>query len=319
MPPPAGPRSWTSDRARAVLDAGRRERRAALADDPRDGGQRLDVVDDGGLAEQAALGRVGRLLLGLAALALERLEQHGLLAQHVRALDRADGDRDPVAGVERRRRRGSPPPRRRATAPSSWVTSAGSSARTARIASVAPMANAAIARPSRTRSTGRRRGARRRCACAGPRRSRWRRRSAAPAGWDAAARHFSPVGKPGAAPAAQPGGGDVAIVPVAPRSRTALRSPSKAPALTAASRSPGSFGERGDAAREDGRAVPLGREERRSSPPRRAPASRRRSPARPPALTGSPTRSPCAPRPRAPLRRSSAARSAGGGSSVAVP
>ena len=41
-----------------------------------------------------------------------------------------------------------------------------------------------------------------------PRRSRWRRRSAGPPAAAAAARHFSPVGKPGAAAAAEPGGGD---------------------------------------------------------------------------------------------------------------
>ena len=43
---------------------------------------------------QAALGRVRRPLLGLAALALEGLEQDGLLAEHVGALDRPDRDRD---------------------------------------------------------------------------------------------------------------------------------------------------------------------------------------------------------------------------------
>ena len=66
-PPPSGPRSWTSDRAGAGLAADRGERRRALADDERHGRERLDVVDDGRLVEQAALGRVGRALLGLAA------------------------------------------------------------------------------------------------------------------------------------------------------------------------------------------------------------------------------------------------------------
>ena len=42
-----------------------------------------------GMPKQAALGRVRRPLLGLAALALEGLQQDGLLAQHVGALDRA--------------------------------------------------------------------------------------------------------------------------------------------------------------------------------------------------------------------------------------
>ena len=93
---PAGPRSWTRivpglSRVPVAANAS-----PPLADDPRDGGQRLDVVDDGGAVEQAALRRVGRPLLGLAALALERLEQHRLLAQHVGALDGPDGDGDAV-------------------------------------------------------------------------------------------------------------------------------------------------------------------------------------------------------------------------------
>ena len=41
-----------------------------------------------------------RALLGLAALALERLEQDGLLAEHVGALDRPDADDDVVPGAE---------------------------------------------------------------------------------------------------------------------------------------------------------------------------------------------------------------------------
>ena len=100
MPPPAGPRSWTRIVPGASGVADRRERRAALAHDPRDGGQRLDVVDDRRPAEQAVLGGVGRLLLGLAALPLERLQQDRLLAQHVRALDGPDRHVDPVAAVE---------------------------------------------------------------------------------------------------------------------------------------------------------------------------------------------------------------------------
>ena len=53
-----------------------------------DGRQGLDVVDDRRHAEEAALGRIRRSLLRLAALALEGLEQDGLLAEHVGALDR---------------------------------------------------------------------------------------------------------------------------------------------------------------------------------------------------------------------------------------
>ncbi len=49
---------------------------------------------------EAALGGVRRPLFGLAALALERLEQDGLLAEHVGALDRPDRDRDVHPGTE---------------------------------------------------------------------------------------------------------------------------------------------------------------------------------------------------------------------------
>ena len=41
-----------------------------------------------------------RALLGLAALALEGLQEDGLLAEHVRALDRPDRDLDRDAGAE---------------------------------------------------------------------------------------------------------------------------------------------------------------------------------------------------------------------------
>ena len=93
------------DRAGAVGRAGRREGVGAVADDPRDGGDGLDVVDDGRHPEQAALGRMRRALLGLAALALEGLEQDGLLAEHVGALDGPDGDRDVVPRSRGRRSR----------------------------------------------------------------------------------------------------------------------------------------------------------------------------------------------------------------------
>ena len=83
-------------------------------EDPRDGGEGLDVLDDRRPVEQAALRRVRRPLLGLAALALERLQEDRLLAEHVGALDRPDGDRDAPPGAEHGRadeaRR---PPRRR--------------------------------------------------------------------------------------------------------------------------------------------------------------------------------------------------------------
>ena len=238
MPPPAGPRSWTRTVPGAVRVADRRERRAALAHDPRDGGQRLDVVDDGRPAEQAVLGGVRRLLLGLAALALERLQQDRLLAQHVRALDRPDRHVDPVAAAEHvvAEEAGLLGRQRRA---SSRVTSAVSSARTARIASVAPVAKAAIARPSRT-ATGRRAAAWRRSG---------RRVGAVAVGDDVALR--PPAGRPRRATSRRwgsrprPGRGArrrrrSRWSRSAPRSRTAIRRPSNAPSRVARSRSSGS-------------------------------------------------------------------------------
>ena len=53
-----------------------------------------------GMSNRPTLGRMRRALLGLAALALERLEQDRLLAEHVGALDRPDRDHDVVPGAE---------------------------------------------------------------------------------------------------------------------------------------------------------------------------------------------------------------------------
>ena len=53
-----------------------------------------------GLSNRPRLGRVRRTLVGLAALALEGLEQDRLLAQHVGALDRADRRPDAVTGAQ---------------------------------------------------------------------------------------------------------------------------------------------------------------------------------------------------------------------------
>ena len=63
----------------------RGERGTATQHDERHVGQRLDVVDDGRLAEQPDLDREGRLVARLAALALDRLEQRRLLAADVGA------------------------------------------------------------------------------------------------------------------------------------------------------------------------------------------------------------------------------------------
>src|SRR5208337_2901376 len=53
---------------------------AAVADDGRDVGEGLDVVDERGLAEEAADRRVGRARPGRAALALDGGQQRRLLA-----------------------------------------------------------------------------------------------------------------------------------------------------------------------------------------------------------------------------------------------
>ena len=52
----------------------------AMADDPRDTGERFDVVDDGRLAAEAAFDRVGRPQPRHPAFSFERLDQRGLLA-----------------------------------------------------------------------------------------------------------------------------------------------------------------------------------------------------------------------------------------------
>ena len=72
-------------RSGRALGADRGERLAALEQDERDVGQRLDVVDDGRLAEQPDLDRERRLVARLAALALDRLEERRLLAADVGA------------------------------------------------------------------------------------------------------------------------------------------------------------------------------------------------------------------------------------------
>ena len=106
------------------------------------------------------------------------------------------------------------------------------------IASVAPIANAAIAMPSMTRP--RVRGEERRVGPDGRVRAvavgddvALRRR----AGWPPPATSRRSGSPPPPRPR-RPDEATVAMVPVAPRSRTALRSPSKAPLRTARSRSP---------------------------------------------------------------------------------
>ena len=115
-----------------------------------DGGEGLDVVDDGRHAEQAALRRVRRALLRLAALALEGLEQDGLLAEHVGALDGPDRDRRGRGPEPSTSKPMKPASSAAPIAASSRRIASVASARTAMIASVAPIAKAAMAAPSMT-------------------------------------------------------------------------------------------------------------------------------------------------------------------------
>ena len=71
---------------------------AAVADDGRDVGEGLDVVDQSGKVPEAGVGRVGRPRPREAALALDRVDQRRLLAADIRP--GADADVDPE--VERR-------------------------------------------------------------------------------------------------------------------------------------------------------------------------------------------------------------------------
>src|SRR5690606_7041966 len=86
-------------RAGRLRRADRGERRAALEDDVRDVRERLDVVDDGGLAEEARLDRERRLVARLAAVPLDRVEERGLLAADVGAGALAELDVEAEAGA----------------------------------------------------------------------------------------------------------------------------------------------------------------------------------------------------------------------------
>ena len=85
----AGPLDVARDgdelRAGRVLDADLRVLLAAHLHDVRDGHQRLDVVDERRALEEALVGGERRLQARVAALALERVEQRGLLAADVGA------------------------------------------------------------------------------------------------------------------------------------------------------------------------------------------------------------------------------------------
>ena len=88
------------DRARESSRVGLGEARDAAGNDGRDRGEGLRSVDQRWHAEEAAGRGVGRLLLGLAALALEALEQDRLLAEHVAALQRPDREADLRSGAQ---------------------------------------------------------------------------------------------------------------------------------------------------------------------------------------------------------------------------
>src|SRR5690606_14316782 len=86
-------------RAGRLRRADRGERRAALEDDVRDVGERLDVVDDRGPAEEARLDRERRLVARLAAVPLDRVDESGLLAADVGAGALAELDVEAEAGA----------------------------------------------------------------------------------------------------------------------------------------------------------------------------------------------------------------------------
>ncbi len=71
-----------------------------MAEDPGHGRQGRHAVDERRVPEQALARRVRRLLLGLAALVGERLEQDRLLAEHGATANRTDGHRKVVAGAQ---------------------------------------------------------------------------------------------------------------------------------------------------------------------------------------------------------------------------
>ena len=77
-------------RAAALFGADPREPLGPVVDHGRHVGERLDVVDHGGLAPQAAFGGIRRADARLAALALDRMDQGRLLAADERPGAEAD-------------------------------------------------------------------------------------------------------------------------------------------------------------------------------------------------------------------------------------
>ena len=102
-----------------ALGADLRERRAGAEHDVEHVDERLDVVHDGRLSEEADLDGERRLVARLAALALDRLEDRRLLAADVGARRRAGSrrrTRSPRPSRPRRGTRARGPPRARARA-----------------------------------------------------------------------------------------------------------------------------------------------------------------------------------------------------------
>ena len=148
-PRPRRPRTWTRivpGHSEAPMAA---NAAPPLTHDPGHGGEGLDVVDDGRQAPQAARRRVRRALLGLAPLALEGLEEDRLLAQQVGALD-ARTVTSRCRPVPMTSAPTKPAAAAALIAVSRTLRVAVASARMAMIASSAPMAKAAMARPSMT-------------------------------------------------------------------------------------------------------------------------------------------------------------------------
>ena len=129
----SGPNGATRDaeqlRAGRLFGAGGGERRPAVAHDVEHVDERLDVVDDGRLAEQARLHGERRLVPRLAAEALDRVEERRLFAADVGAGAAAQLDVEAEWRVHHARRRAGRALRACASAPSSRVVASGYSPR----------------------------------------------------------------------------------------------------------------------------------------------------------------------------------------------
>ncbi len=94
------PADVDEDRARRLGRADRPECLRVMSDDPGHGGEGLHVLDDRRRVPEPARRRVRGSLLGLAALPVEGLQEHRLLAEHVGALHRPHADLDAPAAAD---------------------------------------------------------------------------------------------------------------------------------------------------------------------------------------------------------------------------